>query len=698
MNIIDILLPFPGAELQTGNWAKEERHIDFRREKERAARCTISYAAVELKTYLEKTLQEADVRFAEKCSEGRFAICLAVEDYASKDDSYQLIPKNGQLLIKGAGRAGVLYGVYEFLKMQGWRWYEPGENRETAPIIRESLLLPDKVQSYATKNQTFRGFFQEGLLKESEELLIWMARNRLNVCGYRKNSASLSNKLCIEGEAGGHIFEDILYADRVLPDGKTMWEAHMDWYGTPRDGEKIKEKVLGRQFCVTNTELTEFLGEEILTYIMNDWYGAERINVWGFDTWGGVCHCENCKKIGNGTDQNVYFLSRIRAYLDQARAEGRLDHDVKLVMCVYEGTCNIKPPTARIPQNMIDAGDYLMFAPIVRCYAHDFSDETCSYNQFYQEHFLNWMEKKGNISFGILEYFNVSKFEDLPLVFINRLKNDVKFYSDHGASGFTYMHLPMTAWAMRTLTQVLYAELMWNPDFDVERFLAEYFVNRYGEHGTEMRKAYELQEDAWKYITSWRNWKDRSLLTQLQRWSGEVPAVPLSVDDHFETPEGFEKCGEESIDKLSEALTIVKNALRSEKHKLITTDEELSLGGAVNPTELSKRQKDPKIQRNLEEDKRLMIYGMDTMRLMYLMGAYYNAMYNGDAVRSDELWGEIERLEDKMESYYMPLTFACPKVELICKDALTRTQLKDCIRQCRKYRVKMLHGNAPQNQ
>ena len=47
---LEILLPFPSAETMTESWAFSEAQIDFRHDPEAGARCTISYAAVELRT------------------------------------------------------------------------------------------------------------------------------------------------------------------------------------------------------------------------------------------------------------------------------------------------------------------------------------------------------------------------------------------------------------------------------------------------------------------------------------------------------------------------------------------------------------------------------------------------------------------------------------------------------------------------
>lgn len=58
---ITIVLPYENAAAGYHLWAHEESGIDFRKEKDRAARCTVSFAAEELENYLHKLGFEAEV-------------------------------------------------------------------------------------------------------------------------------------------------------------------------------------------------------------------------------------------------------------------------------------------------------------------------------------------------------------------------------------------------------------------------------------------------------------------------------------------------------------------------------------------------------------------------------------------------------------------------------------------------------------
>lgn len=68
---LEILLPFPSAETMTESWAFSEAQIDFRHDPEAGARCTISYAAVELRTHLLQMEPDAQICFVSQRHNGK---------------------------------------------------------------------------------------------------------------------------------------------------------------------------------------------------------------------------------------------------------------------------------------------------------------------------------------------------------------------------------------------------------------------------------------------------------------------------------------------------------------------------------------------------------------------------------------------------------------------------------------------------
>ena len=682
---IEIAMGYDGAETQAAAWAGGEDSIDFRKEIEAAARCTAAFAAQELKEHLEKTLTEADVSVVSAAGGQCFSIGLVIKDIACDGAGFSLEPDGCGITIVGEGRKGLLYGAYEFLRMNGWRWHTPGKAGEIAPPFADGLKLPDAGTRYAPSMPLGRGFDFESLSMESRDLLLWMARNRLDLASYRPMTGQYSRKLGMSFKNGGHIFEDILNPGRIMPSGKTLWEEHEQWYGLPADGIRKKETALRTQFCVSDESLLGFLCKEVLGLAAGRWREADRIDIWGFDTWGSGCCCDGCRRLGNASDRMLHFLSRLRQAAGEAALHGRLDHAVRFVMCAYEGTSTLEAPTQPIPANLVSAGDYVVYYPILRCYAHDCADGTCSRNIPYDAALRGWLSCSPSLPVMVGEYYNVSKFEDLPLLFTGRITNDLPGYHALGVGGMTYMHIPMTLWGMRTLTQLLYAQMAWDAGTDATAFVEEYFALRYGPHAGKMAEAYAAVEQAWAYSASWRSWGEGSVLTQLQKWDGGKPSEPLKTDSHFKTAQGAARSGRGSIRLLSRAMELVNEALREVRTSLRASASP-GQAAAVNPVEQRLLAAQGSYEKRIAEDRRLLCYGLDTMTIMTRLVEYHSALYEGDDAAAFRLWRGIERLADRLDMLIAPIGYEWPGPGLESLDVLTRTQTGELVARIRSKR------------
>ncbi len=685
MDIV-VVVPFPQADKGTAIWSREERKIDFLHDADRAARCTSAFAAVELKRYLERTVRNVRVRFADNPPTSGVVIDLQIQDIASREQSFTLQPRQKGLAITGRGRTGLLYGTYEFLRLQGWRWYAPGPIGEVEPALKEELILPEEIISCAPSMDYSRGLDMFHPSQQSSELLLWMARNRLNTSGCGCAIDSLASKLGMIPKTGGHIFDTVLVPDHPTTSGKSLWEEHQEWFGLPADGVRKKESALKIQFCVSQPDLIEYLAEELLRYLNDEWIAADQVDVWGFDSWGNTCMCEKCKQLGNDTDKVLFLASKLRDILNEARKDGRLKRDIKIGTCSYEGTCTLNAPIKPVPRNLIEAGDYCTYYPINRCYEHDLADASCPFNTDYCEALRNWGALRPQLPVIIGEYYNVSKFEDLPLLFTNRIRNDLQTFHELGVRGVTYMHVPFVNWAMRALTNSLFAQLAWDINTNVDAFLAEYFEKYYGPYAEAMRKAYEFIEKAWLNITSWRAWSAKSVLSTLHRWDGAKPDKPLTVDDHLTSPHQAVAKGRESVSMLCQALDGIKGVLEDCRE---SSARNVSLSGqmAVNPAEARRLEQVNKYEKRLADDRRLMIYGIDTMMIMTELVAYNDALFHDDHTAAERAWAEVEQTANRMDSYYMPLTFVDYEVGIETRDALTRSQVRELLSRCRKYRL-----------
>ncbi len=670
-----VTLPYPQTEEMLFVWANEEKNIDFRREKEKALRCTMSFAGTELVTYLKKAGHTVD--YSDKLAKDAFNISLSA--LSAKDNECFSIKKvdNG-LAVIGDGRVGILYGVYEFLRHQGIRFPNPYQEIVT-PF---TTLSPEpKEQHYEPSMPLGRGFDFEGPLKDSTKLWLWMARNGLNLSAYRPYTAAFQKKLGMSFKAGGHIFENILSPARLEKDGKPFIEAHPDWYGKRENEELTVENALTIQFCMSDISLLDFLGDELIAMLNGEWYYADRIDVWTFDTWGKTCSCEACRKLGNSTDATLHFLSHIRSHIDCAVAEGKLDHDVRLVMCAYEGTSTLEPPSKPIPENLTDGRDYVVFYPINRCYHHVLDDLGCDINSDYAKALRGW---KG-IPLMVGEYYNVSKFEDMPYLFTKTMPHDIRFYQSIGISGMTYMHLPIIEWGMRNSTQVLYASLLRDINTDTNALLHTYFADRYDSYAKQAENAYRLAEEAGSYCRSFRSWSRNCVLRQLLLWDGKIPAKMFYRDSHLN--DNAIEIGKKSIAQYEESLRIMQDIRQKRMADYAGRFSDKKITFAVNPVEMSMEKKDF-IVSNIDEDIRLLIYGKNIMLLTVLFLEYYNALLSSE--NTSLLWEQIDSLVSTMSNRYLPLRYvnSMENIELACDSEFERSQLRPLYYRCLAERMK----------
>ena len=686
MSGLTIVLPCKGAGKLWNVWAESEWDIDFRRDRFEAERCTACFAALELKTFLLKMNYQLVVRVAEsRPAEGRF-IELRIE---GKDTGggFRMVPDNAGVVIAGHDRNGLLNGAYEFLRIQGWRWVEPGQRGECPPDSPE-IKWPSR-ETDIIPSFKYRGLDAYRESNDSLEYLLWMARNRLNVCFRKAASAQLADKLGMHSRTGGHLLQRILRPDRYLENGKTLWEEHPEWYGLPSDGKRTKELATRIQLCVSQGTLLKYIGDELVRLLKGTMAGVDIVDVWGFDTWGKTCACPDCQKTGNGADQNLRLLSVLRERLDQAYEDGELDRRVMIDTAAYEGTVTLDGPTKPVPENLSKAGDICIFYPIRRCYRHDLDDADCAINRKYRDALLSWRGNDPGLSVWAGEYYNVSKYEDLPLLFSRRIPHDMRFYHAAGARGATYMHAVFVNWAMRSLTQVQHAQYSWDVHTDDEQFLDDYFQSRYGKCASEMRRAYALIEEGSLDVSAWRNW-GVGALDRLLLWDGTVPEKELRFG-HFENSTEAIAGAQRSAEMLQQAADTIGRLLEREQ---AANWQALPRPGyvPVNPQEAEAFKRFDTLEYRLGESRRLLVYGLDTMRLLTALMTYHDALYRRDWANADKCWGEVERLAAKMAMYFQPIAFEQPGPGLNSQDALTRTQLRPVITRCRGAR---LSGRVP---
>lgn len=284
------------------------------------------------------------------------------------------------------------------------------------------------------------------------------------------------------------------------------------------------------------------------------------------------------------------------------------------------------------------------------------------------------------------EYYNVSKWQDLPVLFTTRMQQDIPDYVRAGAAGLTYMHIPLVNWGLRTITQLLHAQLAWDISADGGLLLQEYFTHRYGPYAEAMQQVYAHVEQAWLYIAQWRAWGPSSILSQLLAWDGAPPPEPLPLNEHFASAAAAISSGRRSLQLMQAAAAILGDVRAKERIRAAQTAIKPARQG-VNPQEERILTPESSYESRLNEAKRSLVYGFDTMMLMTELLAYHDALFRHDDEAAEVAWNRVEHAAGALASYYVPIGYEWPGPGLESHDGLTRSQLGHVLRLCRKYRL-----------
>ena len=444
------------------------------------------------------------------------------------------------LLLAGFDRVGTLYSVYDFLGLCGVRWFSPGLSGEVVPASPD-LSVPVLDRSDFPKF-AIRGYWAEFFVSENEfvrpvgkkgtiDFFNWMARNRMNLwsSGEMGVPPGEMKKRGLHLSAGGHTFYTLIDPNAPYPyhhsqfprsastvpdpyavsrdfhgdvngDGiLTYSEAHPEWYGLGTDGKRhFTTDPFGYNFCTSNKDMqTEFIKNLVEKLATGEWKYADYLDWWpeDADNW---CVCDDCKALGSPTDRNLIMTHFIREGLKQALVDGRLKRDIKVKFLIYSSAGVIDPPTKPLPKGFDYDGIMGTFFPIYRCYVHPLDDPACTeFNLHYFKYLNAWRTSpyyKGKFMIG--EYYNISYFRDLPILFTQSMEHDIRFYYESGARAMHYMHVPMGNWGPRTITNYQFSRMLWDPSTDIPAMKDDYFRARYEGASAQMRDFYASLERA----------------------------------------------------------------------------------------------------------------------------------------------------------------------------------------------------------
>ncbi len=498
---------------------------------ERQTYCTECFAAMELIEHLKlagfKYIRDRSDNSVEVSSGDRSYIDLKIFvgkqiiEYkwpeiplAGRDGAYKSFFVNNawNVWVWGENCFGTLRAAYAWLQTLGVRWFSPDEHGTYIPANPE-LHEAEQILNY---DFLTRGCYNEFIDDSNPGLLDWSARNGMNMLRVQHFSNPHSvKKRGLQIMSGGHdIFYKYMNPNSVYPyniiedSGRksTYYEIHPEWFAlidgarSSRDENKRATEgyYTGDNICTSNIDGIGELAKNMLVSLnKGDYRYCDYLNLWAYDN-GTWCSCKNCIKLGNLSRRMLMLAYEINKIFKTAYEKGKTHRRIKLIVPVYHET--LEPPDLQLPDDFDYEYIITTFFPIERCYAHNIDDESCTEtNLRLKKIYEKWTDpSKGNYKGDIFigEYYNVSSFASLPLVFTGTMMNDIPYYYKTGTRHLYYMHIPARNWGMLLLNNCILTGFLKLHNFNAEEFFRNFYSVYYPLTGRKMQEFHNTLERA----------------------------------------------------------------------------------------------------------------------------------------------------------------------------------------------------------
>jgi hypothetical protein len=383
---------------------------------------------------------------------------------------------NGALKIWEQDERGSLNAVYEFLRMQGVRWYLPDPLGEIVPKMAD-LALPslDKTvrPDFAMRSpaQYFHLFAHEAATRDE---VLWQLRLGLN------HATDLM---------GDH---EMSLGHGITPvhDREEVKKAHPDYYGV-FGGKRDTEQFGGGRPCLSS----EGLFQANVKYIraMFDLYDAPVVSVMPQDGYATLCECPLCE--GKGTPERGWegqISDYVWGYVDRVAREVYKTHPNKKVSCLAYGGYMLTPTKiATLSPNLV--------VGIAQGRVNYPEPDT-----FYAGIRKAWLDKmpEGSKHLWIWEYYLYgtprSPWIYMPVFFPHAIARDLGALKGISLGEFIEVYRQWDPGigdlAVTHLNLYVTARLWWDAGQDVDALLDEYYTLYYGPARNEMKAFIEYSE------------------------------------------------------------------------------------------------------------------------------------------------------------------------------------------------------------
>ncbi|MEO8659123.1 MAG: DUF4838 domain-containing protein [Bryobacteraceae bacterium] len=413
-------------------------------------------AAEELQRFI-AGMSGARLPLLDKCG-GRGPFVRVGGGGAFGPEEYRLRTSGRDLLIEGGHLRGTMYGAYALLEKLGCRWFTVDVSRiPKLPTIEIGPLDETGKPAFEYREP----YFTEAFDKD------WAARNRTNGA-FSKLDESTGGK--VEYFPFVHSFESLIPPQQYFKD-------HPEYFSLI-DGARRAEKT---QLCLTNPDVLRLTVARVREWIAE--HPTAKIISVSQNDWEGWCECDRCKRVeqeegGQHSGPMLRFVNAVAAEIEKTNPDKLID------TLAYWYSEN--PPAKVRPRPNVR----IRLCPIGVCVAHPY--ELCPRSTYFVKNLKAWSAITNQL---YIWHYNTDFAHYLaPFPDFDELAADMPLYQRNGVVGVFLegAYPPGGGSENGELRSYVMARLLWNPQTDVNRDIAEFVNAVYGRAAQPMREYLDL--------------------------------------------------------------------------------------------------------------------------------------------------------------------------------------------------------------
>ncbi|MEW6359578.1 MAG: DUF4838 domain-containing protein [Planctomycetota bacterium] len=384
------------------------------------------------------------------------------------------------LVIAGGKLRGTMYGVYAFLENHlGCRWF----TYDCSRIPKMDRIVIGNLDDTQVPLLEYREPFAFKAFDGD-----WAARNKCN-----------GNRAALKEKHGGQIkyFMFVHTFENMVPPDK-YFDAHPEYFSLI-DGKRQR---IRSQLCLTHPDVLR-LGIECVKGWMREHPEATVFSVSQND-WHGWCECEQCQAIAMREKRDMPTVQKkaddapkrkepkgaeigpVLEYVNKIADAVRDEFPDKIVDTLSYSYTQEPPKTIRPQPSVV-----VRLCSIRCCFAHPLATCDCEQNQKFRQDIEGWAQMCNRL--WVWDYVTCFGHYIVPFPNLYSLKPNIQFFAKHNVKGiFEQGNYHSPGGYFSELRHWMIAKLLWNPELDDRKLMAEFLDGYYGKAAPVIQQYIDL--------------------------------------------------------------------------------------------------------------------------------------------------------------------------------------------------------------